>query len=109
MACTTSVLLQLVFWFSLFFSFPNLRVGQATTGGFQDGLKPSCKQVTVCVVVVPGQVHVTLVLTGYCPVILGGHGVGGAEQPARDTHKLKKTLVMQIFCSYAWKSMLLCI
>ncbi len=31
---------------------------------------------------VPGQVHVTLVLTGYCPVRLGGHGVGGAEQPA---------------------------
>ena len=31
---------------------------------------------------VPGQVHVTLVLTGYCPVRLGGQGVGGAEHPA---------------------------
>ncbi len=58
-----------------------LRAGQLTTGGLHVGVIPVCKHVTICVVVVPGQVHVTLVLTGYCPVRLGGHGVGGAEHP----------------------------
>ncbi len=70
------------FYFTCFSKRVQLPAEQLTIGGFHVGVRPVCKQVTVCVVVVPGQVHVTLVLTGYCPVRLGGQGVGGAEQPA---------------------------
>ncbi len=66
------------------------RVGQLTTGGLHVGVRPVCKQVTVCVVVVPGQVHVITVLSGYCPVKLGGHGVGGAEHPTVAANDAKR-------------------